>query len=291
MNWPHKNHFRLLEAFRLVGADPRLSDVRLILTGAECVEPRTHFYKELLDQPWARDRVVDLGYVTNVQLFLLMSGAEAFVFPSMYEGFGIPVLEAMRIGTPVIAADLPVIREWFGGCYEPFADIRDSYRMAEDLRRFLEDPQARAELGEAGRVRSMDFSSTRSAQETFRFLSQVADNFGRSEPLRGRPFRDAAAVRAKDCRLLFHVLVGGGGEDEMQHAAAALAALSEAGEGHFGFVFLVPYEAGRPALPDAPRCAVLYFERARARTPSPSNSRSIIPPDHNVEYNHATGVA
>jgi glycosyltransferase involved in cell wall biosynthesis len=86
VNWPHKNHFRLIEAFRLIAEDSASTDVKLILTGAPCVEPRQHFYKELLDQPWARERVVDLGYVSNVQLHLLLCGAEAFVFPSMYEG-------------------------------------------------------------------------------------------------------------------------------------------------------------------------------------------------------------
>ena len=93
VNWPHKNHYRLVEAFRFLTQAYGVNSVKLILTGAPCVEPRAHFYKALLDQPWARDRVIELGFVSNLQLFLLMKGAEVLAFPSMYEGFGIPVLE------------------------------------------------------------------------------------------------------------------------------------------------------------------------------------------------------
>ena len=93
VNWPHKNHYRLVEAFRFLTQAYAVNDVKLILTGASCVEPRPHFYKTLLEQPWARDRVIELGFVSNLQLFLLMRGAEVLAFPSMYEGFGIPVLE------------------------------------------------------------------------------------------------------------------------------------------------------------------------------------------------------
>ena len=100
-----------------------------------CVEHREHFYKGLLEQPWAQGRVINLGFVSNLQLFMLIKAAEALVFPSMYEGFGIPVLEAMSIGTPVIASNLAVMREWFGDCYEPFRNIRDSWAMAEDYGR------------------------------------------------------------------------------------------------------------------------------------------------------------
>ena len=54
VNWPHKNHYRLVEAFRFLTQVYGLNDVKLILTGAACVEPRAHFYKTLLDQPWAK---------------------------------------------------------------------------------------------------------------------------------------------------------------------------------------------------------------------------------------------
>jgi glycosyltransferase involved in cell wall biosynthesis len=248
VNWPHKNHFALIEAFRLITEDFPSTELKLILTGATCVEPREHFYKELLDQPWARERVVDLGYVTNVQLYLLLSGVEAFVFPSMYEGFGIPVLEAMRVGTPVIASDLPVMREWFSGCYEPFHNIRDSRRMAEDLCRFLDDSQRRHQLAEVGRARSLEFSSARTAQETFGFLSEVIENFDRARHNRTRPFRDLTKVRMKDRRLLFHVLVDNAAAADRGGAMAAIQGLSSDCGEHVGFVFIVPYQLRKASL-------------------------------------------
>lgn len=125
VNWPHKNHYRLIEAFRFLSQELAVLDVKLVLTGASCVEQREHFYRGLLQQSWAQGRVINLGFVSSLQLYMLIKGAEALAFPSMYEGFGIPVLESMRIGTPVIASDLAVMREWFGECYEPFRNIRD----------------------------------------------------------------------------------------------------------------------------------------------------------------------
>ena len=175
VNWPHKNHFRLAEAMRELTALPGLADVKLLLTGADCVEKRDHIYRRLLQTPQLRDRVVEVGFASSRQLYQLIRGAEALVFPSLYEGFGIPVLEAMRLGTPVIASDLPVFREWLDDSYVPLTDPFSPQRMAADIGAALLDKDRLADIGRRGLVRSREFSSTRMAEETLAFLTSIAD--------------------------------------------------------------------------------------------------------------------
>ena len=252
VNWPHKNHYRLIEAFRFLCQELAVADVKLVLTGASCVEHREHFYQALLEQSWAQGRVINLGFVSNLQLFMLIKGAEALAFPSMYEGFGIPVLEAMRVGTPVIASDLAVMREWFGECYEPFRNIRDSWAMAEDLGRLLASSRRRHELSEIGFARSMEFSSKRTAQETFQFLSEVVDASDRPKRHRGRPYRDTAELARKSCRILFHVFIDTLDPESIRRAAATAQALSADPIGDIRFLFAAPYSSKSGALDSLP---------------------------------------
>ena len=241
VNWPHKNHYRLIEAFRFLSQELAVLDVKLVLTGASCVEQREHFYRGLLQQSWAQGRVINLGFVSSLQLYMLIKGAEALAFPSMYEGFGIPVLESMRIGTPVIASDLAVMREWFGECYEPFRNIRDLWAMAEDLGCILNSSRRRQQLSEIGLARSREFSSKRTAQETFQFLSDVAEAFDRPKRHRRRPYRDMSQLRRKSCRLLFHVFVDTSDLDIISRAAATAQALYADPIGDIRFLFIASY--------------------------------------------------
>jgi glycosyltransferase involved in cell wall biosynthesis len=241
VNWPHKNHYRLIEAFRFLCQDLAVPEIKLVLTGASCVEHREHFYKGLLEQSWADERVINLRFVSNLQLYMLIKGAEALAFPSMYEGFGIPVLEAMRIGTPVIASDLAVTREWFGDCYEPFRNVRDSWAMAEDLGRFLDSSRRRDELSEIGLACSMEFSSKRTAQQTLQFLSDVVDASDRPKRRRGRPYRDMAELKRESCRILFHVLIDTFDVEAIRRLAATTQALSADLIGDIRFLFITPY--------------------------------------------------
>lgn len=180
VNWPHKNHYRLVEAFRQLRANPKHRDLRLVLTGADCVEDRDHVYRELVREASLEAVVTHMGYVTNRQLHELLRGAEAMVFPTLYEGFGIPTLEAMRIGAPVIASDLPVFREWLADTFVPLRDPRSPRQMAADIAHALENPSALAKLRERARVKSLEFSSERMAAETLEFLRSVAENAGSS---------------------------------------------------------------------------------------------------------------
>jgi glycosyltransferase involved in cell wall biosynthesis len=95
----------------------------------------------------------------------LYAGAEAFVFPSLYEGFGLPVVEAMSCGAPVVCSDIPVLREVAGDAALYF-DPRDAAQLAPMLTRVLDDATLRADLRTRGLSRAAQFSWERAARET-----------------------------------------------------------------------------------------------------------------------------
>jgi glycosyltransferase involved in cell wall biosynthesis len=111
------------------------------------------------------DRVRTLGRVGDPALGALYRGADLFAFPSLHEGFGIPVLEAMAQETPVIAADIPALREIASGAAVLRApDDLDAWVAALD--NLLHDDAELSRLGNAGRARAQSYSWTRCAQET-----------------------------------------------------------------------------------------------------------------------------
>jgi glycosyltransferase involved in cell wall biosynthesis len=111
------------------------------------------------------DRVRTVGRIGDPALGALYRGADLFAFPSLHEGFGIPVLEAMAQETPVLAADIPALREIAAGA----AVLRspdDPGAWVAALDNLLHDAEERSRLGEAGRARAQGYSWERCAEET-----------------------------------------------------------------------------------------------------------------------------
>lgn len=108
--------------------------------------------------------VILLGRVTDEDLAQLYLHAHALAFPSRYEGFGIPPLEAASVGCPVIAADIPAVREVLQGAFSPFNPDQPG-ALAERLTRISQDAEYREKLIRDGQERSHAFSWHRSAQQ------------------------------------------------------------------------------------------------------------------------------
>lgn len=157
--WPHKNHERLFEAFAQV-EDP---DLTLVLTG------QTYGGDALLA---GRDRVLHLGHVPPADLPALYRGAQALVFPSLFEGFGLPPLEAMACGTPVAASGEGALGEVVGEAGVMF-DPRDVAAIAEAIARVTTDSDLRARLREAGLARAAGFSWQATAERHVAAYSRV----------------------------------------------------------------------------------------------------------------------
>jgi glycosyltransferase involved in cell wall biosynthesis len=119
-----------------------------------------------------RERVVFTGHVDDPQLRTLYAGAQLFAFPSRYEGFGLPPLEAMSFGAPCIVADAASLPEVVGE-----AALRvvpgDAHVLADAIESLLSDPQLREELREAGYRRAEQFSWSLTAEETVAVYREV----------------------------------------------------------------------------------------------------------------------
>lgn len=149
---PNKNLPRVIEAFSAV----RRADERLVLVGAPVKSFAQH------GVPGVPDGVVLPGRLPDDALIALYAHARALVFPSLYEGFGIPPLEAMRLGCPVIASDIPALREVCGSA-ALFCNPHDAGSIGVAMRTILDDAALRARLAAAGQARAADYSWAQSA--------------------------------------------------------------------------------------------------------------------------------
>jgi len=109
--------------------------------------------------------VVCLGHVSRTELTALFHGATVFVYPTLYEGFGLPVLEAMVCGVPVVAGDVAAVREVAGDAVVR-VNPRDVVELAAAVRRVIEQPETRAALAEKGRKRAEGFRWHKAAEAT-----------------------------------------------------------------------------------------------------------------------------
>ncbi len=163
----YKNFGMLMTAY--AGSDAHAAGVRLLAVGGG---PLTEAERELAATLGIAEDLLQLT-AEEAELPGLYRGAEAFVFPSLLEGFGIPVLEAMATGTPAVLADTPVFREVAGDAavyYPP----EDPWALRAELNRLLADATARAELAAAGVRRAAEYSWRRTALDTAELYRELA---------------------------------------------------------------------------------------------------------------------
>lgn len=164
---PHKNFDGLLRA---IAQMPPATRPRVVITGSHGDDPLAPLVHEL----GLSDDVSLLGWVTSEQLEALFRGAAVYACPSLAEGFGLPVVDAMLRGCPVIATDIGVLRE-VGGDAAWYTDTTDPAVFAGDLARLLDDPAERARLGAIGAERSGLFTWDRSARQTAATIRRTLD--------------------------------------------------------------------------------------------------------------------
>jgi glycosyltransferase involved in cell wall biosynthesis len=148
--WQHKNHETLLAAFSMYLSSHPTTDLKLVLTGAPGARMDTLSQKA--EQMGLKGRVIFPGFVSPQKLSTLLQGCLALIFPSLYEGFGLPVLEAMSFGKAVLCSNLTSLPEVSESAAHLF-DPRKPDEIANAIERIHGDSDYRNELAARGRRR------------------------------------------------------------------------------------------------------------------------------------------
>jgi glycosyltransferase involved in cell wall biosynthesis len=163
---PHKNPRVAIDA---ISRAPR--EIRLVMTGTWS-DRRLRRLRHHARQVGADDRIDWLGYVSPGRLAALRRGAVAVLVPSRREGFGLPVLEALAAGTPVIAADIPALRE-VGGDAVTYLSTEDPGPWTDAIGDLAGNPGQRSAIGERGKAQAAKYTWQDTADRTVAAWKEV----------------------------------------------------------------------------------------------------------------------
>ncbi|CAN5202113.1 glycosyltransferase family 1 protein [soil metagenome] len=169
---PRKNIVRLIEAFSQLLQKNKYKDSQLQLV---IVGKKGWQYESILDAPKkynVEDRVKFLNFIPDEELTLLYQNAICFAWPSLYEGFGLPILEAMKMNCPVITSNVSSMPE-AGGDAALYVDPKDVNDITEKLDQVVSNPQLRKDMIEKGKKQIQKFSWKKTAEETLSVLEQI----------------------------------------------------------------------------------------------------------------------
>jgi glycosyltransferase involved in cell wall biosynthesis len=164
---PRKNLQKLIEAFSKISN----KSMKLVVVGKKGWQ-----YEEILEAPQkfgVSDRVRFLDFVSDEDLMALYIEAACFVLPSLYEGFGLPILEAMKYGCPVITSNVSSMPE-AGGDAALYVDPENVDDIARNIEKLLNDQKLRSDLIEKGYKQIKKFSWEKTAKQTLEALEKVA---------------------------------------------------------------------------------------------------------------------
>jgi len=167
---PRKNLLCLLDAFSVLCQQGISRDLKLVLAGG-----KGWMYNEIFARFKERqidDRVIVTGYVSDAELSILYRNALAFVYPSLYEGFGLPPLEAMSYGTPVITSNTSSLPEVVGDAGIMF-DPASSEELCEAMRQVIEKDAVRLEMQKKGLEWAQKFTWEKCADETMNVYREL----------------------------------------------------------------------------------------------------------------------
>ena len=171
--WLHKNHAKLIEAFRLIMAELP-TDIKLVMSG--CPFADDHPAAILIRENHLSPRVTHLGFRSPLEVRALFQGCLALVFPSLFEGYGMPVAEAIIAAKPVLCSNVTSLPELAGEAALTF-DPNSVEEIATNLLEIATKSELRLALSEAAVRRRPVFSARRSAIQTLSIYQRVYDEF------------------------------------------------------------------------------------------------------------------
>ena len=170
---PHKNLERLIDAFQMLRRGGGMDNVKLLIIGDEISKYAS--LRRAVHRHKLHKHVRFFGFVPDKTLASLYRLAQVFVFPSLYEGFGLPPLEAMAAGTPVITSNVSSLPEVVGDA-AVLIDPYDPAAIADAMRRVLSDEHLRADLRTKGLARVKEFSWERSVHRVRAIYTEVIES-------------------------------------------------------------------------------------------------------------------
>ncbi len=169
---PRKNLTNLLRAFKILIDSNAVPGCQLLIAGGKGWN-NSGIYRTYKELNLMEEKVKFIGYLPNRgDLVRLYAAAEAFVFPSLYEGFGLPPLEAMACGTPVVASDIPIFREILSDA-ALLVNPHTPESIAEGIQRILTDKALSDNLKQKGLERVKMFSWEKAARQTLDVFMQL----------------------------------------------------------------------------------------------------------------------
>ncbi|TEU13552.1 MAG: glycosyltransferase [Anaerolineales bacterium] len=169
---PRKNFTGLIEAYALMGD----KELKLVIAGG-----KGWLYDEIfarVEELGLEDKISFPGFIADEDLPALYNLAELFVFPSLYEGFGLPPLEAMACGTPVVTSDRPSLPEVVGGA-GLMVEATDSQELAKAMERVLTDENLRREMREKGLKQAAKFTWEAAAEKLLDVYRMLGSSGGK----------------------------------------------------------------------------------------------------------------
>jgi len=175
---PHKNLNALIDAFQIIVSDANFSSIKLVLVGDYTDDPFFSAYpslKKQIDRLGLSDMVVFTGYIEDLELAHLYNSTSMVVLPSLEEGFGLPSVEAMACGAPVVASNCGSLPEVLGKAGR-FFDPTDTVNLAETLKHILGDHTLRKEMSQTGLARAKEFLWNKAAKDMLIIFDELGSN-------------------------------------------------------------------------------------------------------------------
>jgi glycosyltransferase involved in cell wall biosynthesis len=184
--WKHKNHEMLLRAFAMARERGLASEVKLVCTG----DPGSQrdYLQGVARNLNLAEHVVFTGYIADSEFLTVLANSAGLIFPSLYEGFGLPIVEAMAAGIPVACSNAASMPEVAGGAAILF-DPRSPEQIAEAVISLVHDRELRTRLIEAGINRATQFSNPRGMAKEYLMLFQEVLRSADTVGLNGRSER------------------------------------------------------------------------------------------------------
>ncbi|TSA44706.1 glycosyltransferase family 1 protein [bacterium] len=163
---PRKNIPVIIEAIKSL-------NIKLVLAGNRDARNFDQKIDEAIKKNGLQDKIIFPGWIDEKDKPILLQMAECFVFPSLYEGFGIPIIEAMAASLPVVCSDIPVLRE-IGKNAALFCDPKNSQQFAENISKILDDQSLREKLVRSGIETAQKFTWPKTAEKTLEIYASLA---------------------------------------------------------------------------------------------------------------------